>query len=942
LRSLLVVVLISIPVAAGTAAAVIRRTTDRPANHGDLVHLGTADLAVDVGMVHDADVVRSLDAEATRAGVDAYPVLRTLALNVIDNNRVGPTPAELAAVVDSATVSPSVWSTHRTAGARLCLTCSAEVRDLALDDPLVAGIADLRAGRAPVTSDEIAISPALSEHLGVGIGDGMEIPQVGTVKIVGEVIRPAIRDAQIAVVAPSLFDKLPLPFATSVTLFDLPGPRSGWSAPAAALEAATGQWDWVTQMARKFSAAPYTQTITLRDRTAEPGSDFRGNGPGAVWDGSFSRSRQQAIDPTRPAQLSTVVAAALVMEVALVAAAAFAVGTRRRVVEFGQMATAGADPIQIRVLVLAEAIVMGSLGVATGVGLALGGVWLARDPLGSATGQWIDHIVFSPIDVVGPALLGLAGAVAAAWFPARTVSRVPVTTALAGRVPFRAQPRWVTPLGLTAVAGGLLLVVAFARAQFRAAPSDLETLVGVFGAVAVLAGAALLSGPLIGLMGRGAGRLGSVARLAVRDSNRQRARAGTAVAAMMVTIAIPTTAAAALVSSGNQVWDDGINPHYVMVPQATPMSPSPVAESDGPVISARMVSAIGGIVDVAESAPVRATPLEYFYGPNGESRAGTEATEDDDPEYVCVSTARDDLCTWRVGVADEAAVRALGFGPEEKSALAAGNIVLVGSTTNIDAVLGQYSASPSVPTARIGVATRGSRETTRLSAEVPIVKARKEASVGINAIVPNMWISLEAYAATGVPLPPINATIVVASHKLSSADRDAIRAAAWRLNGGGSQLAIGPLTGLESSFYYPQMHSSGGGISDSDRALLVVLAASVVAALIAIVVAALSAVELDRDLGVMVAAGAPPSLRRRFLGVQSAYHVGLAAVLGIPTGLLLYWAITNDGNNSGYDANKAFPWVSIGLLGIVLPLAVGIVIAAMFRSGRPIQTRRMT
>jgi len=141
---------------------------------------------------------------------------------------------------------------------------------------------------------------------------------------------------------------------------------------------------------------------------------------------------------------------------------------------------------------------------------------------------------------------------------------------------------------------------------------------------------------------------------------------------------------------------------------------------------------------------------------------------------------------------------------------------------------------------------------------------------------------------------------------------------------------------------YAEMHRSGGEISNSDEALLIVLAASAVAALIAVVVAALSAVELDRDLGVMVAAGAPPSLRRRFLGMQSAYHVGLAAVLGIPTGLLLYWAITNDGNDAARHNHPVIPWLQIGLLGIVLPLAVGFVIAAMFRSGRPIQTRRMT
>jgi len=938
LRSLLVVALIAIPVAAGTAAAVIRRTTDRPPEHREIERLGSADLAVDVGMFLNTEIARTLEADTPRNGIGGREIdIRDSAIRAIEGNQVGPSPTELAAVVDEALAVPSVWSNHRHAGVRLCFACRTEVYDLDLSDPLTTGIANLRTGRAPIANDEIAISPALADNSGVGIGGLLDVPEVGLLTVVGEVVRPGSRDAQIAVVAPALFDALPLPFATSATLFGAIGPESEWPQLARRLDAATADWAQVTELARRHSVEARGQPIVFRGGIEVFGSGLQGPSRGFGFADIYPNRETPTIDPAnRPAQLSTLVAAALALEVALVAAAAFAVGTRRRVVEFGQMATPGAEPIQIRVLVLVEAITLGSLGVVSGVGVALGGVWLARDLLGSATGQFIDHVVFSPIDVLGPALLGLASAIAAAWFPARTVSRVPVTTALAGRVPFRTQSRWVAPLGLAAIGGGLVLVVAFARAQYRAAPSQLEVLVGVFGAVAVLAGAALLSGPLIGFMGRGAGRLGSVARLAVRDSARQRARAGTAVAAMMVTIALPTAAATALVSSDVTNWSDGIDPHYLVLNHTSPSGPV------APEVPARIVDALRETIDIADVSTIRMTPSNYLHPGNGATQAEAVVAGDASTEYLCVAPADSDQCFWRVGVADEAAIRVLGFGSAARSALASGKVVvtLPDGMEFRTGSLRHYLSDTSTGIG-IAVANRGSSNITRPLDGLEIVDTVQPGPNRVGVALPFFWVSPETHSATGVPLPPISSTVVVAAKDLSKSDRKAVDSAVWVASGGTSRLAFGPLA-RSSGAMYAEMHRSGGEMSNSDQALLVVLAASVIAALIAVVVAALSAVELDRDLGVMVAAGAPPSLRRRFLGVQSAYHVGLAAVLGIPVGLLLYWAITNDGNNSGYDANPTFPWVSIGLLGIVLPLAVGLVIAAMFRSGRAIQTRRMT
>ena len=64
------------------------------------------------------------------------------------------------------------------------------------------------------------------------------------------------------------------------------------------------------------------------------------------------------------------------------------------------------------------------------------------------------------------------------------------------------------------------------------------------------------------------------------------------------------------------------------------------------------------------------------------------------------------------------------------------------------------------------------------------------------------------------------------------------------------------------------------------------------AILISLVTSSLAAVEVDKEISTMIAAGAPPTMRRRLLGAQTTYHLFVAAVIGIPLALLMYWAAT--------------------------------------------------
>ena len=118
------------------------------------------------------------------------------------------------------------------------------------------------------------------------------------------------------------------------------------------------------------------------------------------------------------------------------------------------------------------------------------------------------------------------------------------------------------------------------------------------------------------------------------------------------------------------------------------------------------------------------------------------------------------------------------------------------------------------------------------------------------------------------------------------------------------------------------------------------LVTGVLSLLIALLMAALSAVELDQDLSSMIAAGAAPSLRRRFLGAHTLYHMVLAAALGVPLAILLYWLATR-ADDFG-PTGPTIPWTVAGVVIVLIPLVVAMFVAVIFRNGKPSAPRRMT
>jgi putative ABC transport system permease protein len=170
--------------------------------------------------------------------------------------------------------------------------------------------------------------------------------------------------------------------------------------------------------------------------------------------------------------------------------------------------------------------------IGTVVGLL---AWIAFVPtLQSISEHRINRFAL-PWWAIGAAMvLTFATAVVAAWWPARTVARIPVVAALSGRPP-RPQPAHrFAALGGVSLGAGLILL-AFAdqrRAGFIIA-----------GTIATVVGLLLLAPLAIRAVGSTGRRSPVSVRLAVRDLARYQARSGAALGAITLALGIAATIA---------------------------------------------------------------------------------------------------------------------------------------------------------------------------------------------------------------------------------------------------------------------------------------------------------------------------------------------------------------------------------------------------------------
>ncbi|MGW0065155.1 FtsX-like permease family protein, partial [Streptosporangium sandarakinum] len=374
---------------------------------------------------------------------------------------------------------------------------NASARELDLRDPLTKGMYRLLRGRLPAAPGEIVVTPGAEER-GARFGTTPAVTfKLTPMRVVGVVEHPhQTKSAEI----------IGLP---GTLLFDgADGRGTGWLADT-------------------------PEPVTLRDIRGLQAANLNVEAPATVKDTSDYRD-------TRDIVAVGLIVVMGVLEVVLLAGPAFAVGARRRRRELALVAAQGGSPGQVRMVLLADGVVLGGgaalLGLVLGVGL---GALSAVLEVGRLIGG-VGPLDIPWVPVLAVAALGAASGVAAAVLPAVRAARQDVAAVLAGRRS-PARDRAGRPII------GAVLVVAGAVAAVRAIGSDRVWVLAA--EVLALLGLVALTPSMVRLAAAAARALPLPLRLAARDAARNRGRTASAVAAVLTAAAAFTMAAVAFDSA---------------------------------------------------------------------------------------------------------------------------------------------------------------------------------------------------------------------------------------------------------------------------------------------------------------------------------------------------------------------------------------------------------
>ncbi len=369
----------------------------------------------------------------------------------------------------------------------LAIPGTARTIDLRAQDPASTygrSLLDLAAGRYPVGPDQVAVTSQVAAAFGLRIGSVWHQASHAR-RVTGLVENPQNLSDEFALVAP-------------------------------------GQVSSPTQVTILFDATP---------------SSLAGF---AFPDGTTAVAR-----PTTTRGISFSVGIVLVMDtlgllfIGLVAVAGFTVMAQRRLRALGMLSALGATDRNVRLVLLANGAVVGAAGAIAGAAIGAA-AWIAFAPaIRSYAGHVIGRLALPWPAIAGAMALAVLTSVAAAWWPARSAARIPVTTALSGRPGSPRPARRLAALGCALLACGLCFLIF-------ADDNGGVVLLALLGIVGTVLGLAFVGPAVIDLLAA-AGRNSPIAvRLALRDLARYKARSGAALAAVSLAAGLAATIVIAL------------------------------------------------------------------------------------------------------------------------------------------------------------------------------------------------------------------------------------------------------------------------------------------------------------------------------------------------------------------------------------------------------------
>ena len=831
-RTLLVALLVALPVAGTTVAAVLTRT---------------------VSVSDDASWrLTNGDADATIRGAGA-------------DSAVDIPPGSTTVTEKSA----DFQLVRTTAGDR----SRAYISDLAVAQPIVQGIISLDDGRLPSVDGEVLLSQSAARDLDVHIGDTIELdrPTTRTVVVTGTGHLAANYGQRLVLVAPRA---------------DLLGARSQFI------------------RTKTFLGLPDTMAQTERDAWARSAGDSGFALSPAAFPDLYVAEPQNADASVR---WIWVIGGAVLTVAGIVISSAFASGARRQLTTLGQLAANGAGPRMLRRTLFLQGTWTGLIGSLSGLGLGFA-VLRAMDPyrdrlFNRDTGAY----VLRPIDLIPILVMGTIATTVAALVPARSISRVPVLAALAGRRPLGRVPRGLSLAGGIAVSGGLALLglAVLGSTGDSSDGNSVWTATAVAGGLGVLLGASALAPAFVSVLEPFASRLRGPWRFAARSLVRQRTRTGAVVSAVCATSALAVMASA--LALGMIAGDDAQNArerndevqvvsHQVTVAVADGLGPQQPGRATAPRELRPVAPSDDLIAAMVNAVPTFRVIRTSVIDSEAATGAGTEILQPPRPGSPAIG--------------DPSTLEAYELNDEAAQTLARSGAVY------LDASDGDTAPR----TLRVGGRT------------IELVQVRVHA-LGILhpvLITPELAADLRLTPMPGPVVLRAPQTLTSRDLDLLSEVRDDIQMSTPAADGTvvNTGVAIFSESDAPPAFVFEALLSG----------VALIFALFVVAASLA-----LAAAETRDERDVLVVVGAAPTTMRRTSAHKAVLLALFGAALAIPVGFLPVVVLTAADRSS--TPFLVFPWRTVAMLLVVAPIIIG-----LFTSGasslalrlRPVRVSTMT
>ncbi|MGR6915002.1 FtsX-like permease family protein [[Actinomadura] parvosata] len=845
-RTALIMVMIGLPVLAITALLTLSRTTDLTPRE---------ELPSRLGSVADAAVM----AHMTTLPVDQDPAGRGGAQ---DPNKTGEparwTTAEVARLIGGRAIPFYDY----TADARIQDGFErVDLLEIDLRDRLAAGLRTPAEGRLPASPQEIAVTPALLER-GVRVGGTLQLTRSGAPKRVVGVVEDPTRPGVMEVVGlyGSVLAKKTDPQGDG-WLVDTPGPVT---------------WEKVREL--NHAGLRVASRAVIESPRGEQRDHARFQRDDWLW--------------------LAIAVLLVVTETVLLAGPAFAVGLRRRRRELATIAAQGGSPGHLRMIVLADGLVLG--GVAALLGLALGiGTGAVAEPIAARWLDWRSGPVDVPwAEVLGVAALGLLSALVAAVAPAVQAARQSPARVLAGRLgEVRERPaRPLVGLVLLGLGLGATVLLAFeprwlmSVSGVRVLSGSRHELLVVAASTVVLFGLILLMPWLVRRTAPLAARLPLPARLSVRDATRHRARTVSAVAAVMAATMGAVTVGLAYTST--YTAEQKMN--RIDAPEGTL-----TVQSDG--------------LDAATWARLRAAVQEKLPGaslvPALEARDGaghSMATMIETKSQECAGAACYGLSYFDVPIGD-ARVLALLQGrrdPQAAAALAAGKVVVFDPRLVSDGTVSLTMLRRS-----------GDDQAGEKKLQVPAVVAQGAQPEQGGAVVP-----ASVPAAAGLTTAERWIYVPAASAAAHVRDQRDLQ----RFNDHLQSVTTHTYTALAQD--------------STARKIATLLVAALAAAVVLVLggtfaATGLAVADMRRDLDTLHAVGGRPLTRRLVVAAQAGYIAGLGALVGLVAGAVTGRSLSASMASTWGDSPVVVPWAFLAALVLGLPLLAALLAGLFTRTG---------